>query len=130
MGAFGAQPAFGIGNPAPMNPSNPFGNSNPFPNPNSIQNSNPFASMQAAPMNQAAQQQVQPINQFQLNNQMNQINLQSNPFAQPTQHNATVRITQIRQPLTLLIKTTNPFATGSAPAPPNNRNQQFVNLLD
>lgn len=115
MGAFGAQPAFGMPQAQSQMNSNPFG-ANPFPNQAQIQNSNPFA--QTMPTMPVATQPTMNQSPFQqMNTQMNNMNLQSNPFAQQHTHNATV---------------TNPFAPAPTPAaaPPNSRNQQFVNLLD
>ena len=92
QGSFGAQPAYM--SPPQMN-SNPFGmvhQQQPQPVPVSMQN-NPFA-MQAAP--QAAVMGGMAANPYsQMNNQMANMNLTSNPFAQQQQmshNNATVRL--------------------------------------
>ena len=90
MGAFGAQPAFGMPQAQSQMNSNPFG-ANPFPNQAQIQNSNPFA--QTMPTMPVATQPTMNQSPFQqMNTQMNNMNLQSNPFAQQHTHNATVNI--------------------------------------
>ena len=90
QGSFGAQPAYM--SPPQIN-SNPFGmvHQQQPPVPVSMQN-NPFA-MQAAPQPAVMGMAANPYSQ--MNNQMSNMNLSSNPFAQQqqiSQNNATVRL--------------------------------------